>query len=272
MTSFRFGVVSGSHGDGRAWGETARRMEASGYSALLVPDTLYTPSPFLALTAAAAATTELHLGTWVLAAPLRSPSEVVRETRTIVELSAGRFELGIGAGRPQGEQDAVALGRHWGTPRERVDLVQATLEAARAELGNALPITVAGSGDRMLRLAGRLADTVALPLPPTATMSDVAAQAERVRASTAEGRAPLGLALQISGKGKVMAERMQAQRARVNVSGLGNVVLWVSEDLAAHISGIGSVDYFGNPSVQRSVSGMGSINARGKKKASVDTR
>lgn len=80
------------------------------------------------------------------------------------------------------------------------------------------------------------------------------------------------LALQISGKGKVMAERMQAQRARVNVSGLGNVVLWVSEDLAAHISGIGSVDYFGNPSVQRSVSGMGSINARGEKKASVDTR
>ena len=206
MTSFRFGVVSGSHGDARAWGETARRMEASGYSALLVPDTLYTPSPFLALTAAAAATTELHLGTWVLAAPLRSPSGVVRETRTIVELSAGRFELGIGAGRPQGEQDAVALGRHWGTPRERVDLVQATLEAARAELGDALPITLAGSGDRMLRLAGRLADTVALPLPPTATMSDVAAQAERVRASTAEGRAPLGLALQISGVGDDVPE------------------------------------------------------------------
>ena len=65
---------------------------------------------------------------------------------------------------------------------------------------------------------------------------------------------------------------MQAQRARVGVSGLGNVVLWVTEDLNAHISGIGSVDYFGNPAVQRSVSGMGNITARGEKKPSVDSR
>jgi hypothetical protein len=74
------------------------------------------------------------------------------------------------------------------------------------------------------------------------------------------------LALQISGKGKVIADRLQAQRARVNVSGIGNVVLWVTDDLSAHISGIGSVDYFGTPSVQRSVSGMGSINAKGDRK------
>lgn len=74
------------------------------------------------------------------------------------------------------------------------------------------------------------------------------------------------LALQISGKGKVIADRLQAQKARVNVSGLGNIVLWVTDDLAAHISGIGTVDYFGNPSVQRSVSGMGTISGRGEKR------
>jgi hypothetical protein len=74
------------------------------------------------------------------------------------------------------------------------------------------------------------------------------------------------MALQISGKGKVIADRLQAQRARVNVSGIGNVLLWVTDDLSAHISGVGSVDYFGNPAVQRSVSGMGSIGARGDKK------
>ena len=74
------------------------------------------------------------------------------------------------------------------------------------------------------------------------------------------------LALQISGKGKVVADRLQASRARVGVSGIGNVLLWVTDDLSAHISGIGSVDYYGNPSVQRSVAGMGSISARGDKK------
>lgn len=75
------------------------------------------------------------------------------------------------------------------------------------------------------------------------------------------------LSLQISGKGKVTADRLQAQRARVSVSGIGNVLLWVTDDLSAHISGVGSVDYFGSPNVQRSVSGMGSISARGDKPA-----
>ncbi|HEY9106681.1 MAG TPA: DUF2807 domain-containing protein, partial [Roseateles sp.] len=74
------------------------------------------------------------------------------------------------------------------------------------------------------------------------------------------------LALQISGKGKVVADRLQANKARVSVSGIGNVMLWVTDDLSAHISGIGSVDYFGRPNVQRSVSGMGTISAKGEKK------
>ena len=52
MSTFRFGVVSGAHGDARTWSERARRLEGSGYSALLVPDTLFTPSPFLVLAVA----------------------------------------------------------------------------------------------------------------------------------------------------------------------------------------------------------------------------
>jgi hypothetical protein len=74
------------------------------------------------------------------------------------------------------------------------------------------------------------------------------------------------MAVQISGKGRVIADRLQASKARVSVSGIGNVTLWVTDDLSAHISGIGSVDYFGKPTVQRSVSGMGTISAKGEKK------
>jgi len=206
MTSFRFGVVTGAHGDARAWSETARRVEGDGFSAVLVPDTLYTPSPFLVLAVAAAATTTLHLGTWVLAAPLRSPAATVREVRTLVELSGGRFELGLGAGRPQGETDAVALGVPWGSGRERVDQVEATIAAVRAALGDDLPLTLAAGGDRMMRIAGREAHTVALPLPPHADLAAVTAVAGRMRAATVPDRPPVELSLQIAGVGDAVPE------------------------------------------------------------------
>ncbi|WP_243062467.1 LLM class flavin-dependent oxidoreductase [Humibacter sp. RRB41] len=206
MTSFRFGAVSGAHGDARSWGESAQRLEDAGYSALLVPDTLYTPSPFPALAAAAVTTSTLHLGTWVLAAPLRTPEHTLRETRALVELSNGRFELGLGAGRPQAEQDAAALNVPWGSARDRVDRVQAVLEATRAAFGSAVPITLAASGDRMLRLAGRHAHAVALPLAPTADLDAVAATAKRVREATPAERPPLELSLQVVGVGDDVPE------------------------------------------------------------------
>ncbi|MDL9980187.1 LLM class flavin-dependent oxidoreductase [Microbacterium sp. ASV49] len=209
MTSFRFGAVTAVRGDARAWGEASRRLEASGFAAVLVPDTLWTPSPFLALTAAAAATTTLRLGTWVLAAPLRTPAAAVRDIRTLVELSGGRFELGLGAGRPGAEQDAENLGVPWGTPRERVDRVEATIAAVRGALGDDLPITLAASGDRMLRLAGRHAQGVALPLPPTATVAEIAAIADRVRAATPAARPPLELSLSVAGVGDDVPEWMR---------------------------------------------------------------
>ncbi|MFF2487409.1 LLM class flavin-dependent oxidoreductase [Microbacterium sp. NPDC058062] len=206
MTTFRFGVVTGAHGDAHAWSETARRVEGDGYSALLVPDTLFTPSPFLVLAVAAAASRTLRLGTWVLAAPLRTPAATIRETRTLVELSGGRFELGIGAGRPQGERDAEALGVPWGSGRERVDQVEAVISAVRGQLGDEAPITLAAGGARMLRLAGTHARTVALPLPPHADLAAVADVADRVRASTPPDRPPLELSLQLCGIGDDVPE------------------------------------------------------------------
>jgi alkanesulfonate monooxygenase SsuD/methylene tetrahydromethanopterin reductase-like flavin-dependent oxidoreductase (luciferase family) len=209
MTSFRFGAVTAVRGDTRAWGDAAARLEGAGFSALLTPDTLWTPSPFLALTAAAAATSTLRLGTWVLAAPLRTPAATVRETRALVELSGGRFELGLGAGRPGAEQDAEALGVPWGSPRERVDRVEGTIAAVRGAVGEDLPITLAAAGDRMVGLAGRHAQAVAIPLPPTADTAEVAAFAARVRAATPAGRPPLELSLSIAGVGDDVPDWMR---------------------------------------------------------------
>jgi alkanesulfonate monooxygenase SsuD/methylene tetrahydromethanopterin reductase-like flavin-dependent oxidoreductase (luciferase family) len=209
MTPFRFGAVAAVRGPARAWRDTAVRLESAGYSALLTPDTLWTPSPFPALAAVAASTTTLHIGTWVLAAPLRSAAATVRETRTLAELADGRFELGIGAGRPGGEKDAEALGVPWGTPGQRVDHVEATIAALRGALGDSPHLTMAAAGDRMLRLAGRHAQTLALPLAPTADTAAVAEVVARVRAATPADRPPLELALQVVGVGDDVPEWMR---------------------------------------------------------------
>ena len=110
-----FGLVLTPTGTGREWVEAVRKVEQQGWTSLLIPDTLWTPSPFPALAAAAAVTTTLRLRTWVIAAPLRSPAAIVRESATLQQLSDGRFELGIGTGRPDAEREAAILGVPWGT-------------------------------------------------------------------------------------------------------------------------------------------------------------
>lgn len=169
---FRFGVVAGKAPSGAEWAATARRAEELGYDTLLIPDTLNTYAPFPALAAAAAVTTRLHVGTYVLSAPNRTPGLVAYETEGLQQLSDGRFELGIGGGRPGAERDAEALGSDFGTPAERLALVERVIELVRRN-DHPPRVLVAASRPRMLKLAARLADTVALGLPPAATEEEL---------------------------------------------------------------------------------------------------
>jgi len=123
MTGFR-NLLCGSRGSRRkrrGWADRARSIEQQGWTSLLVPDTRWTPSPFPALAVAAAVTSVLRVRTWVIAAPLRSPAAVVRESSALQMLSDGRFDLGIGSGRPDAERDAARLGVPWGTGQQRID-------------------------------------------------------------------------------------------------------------------------------------------------------
>ncbi|WP_419817374.1 LLM class flavin-dependent oxidoreductase [Glaciibacter flavus] len=205
---FRFGAILSHRGDARAWADSAIELEALGYSTLLVPDTLWTPSPFLVLTAAAASTSTLRLGTWVLSAPLRRPAEVVRETTTIQELSGGRFELGIGAGRPGGDVDAATLGAEWGSPRHRVDRVHEVVTAAHAQIKPAPDIVIAGQGERMLRIAGAAASTLALPVSPDTDLDQLAALTDRVMTIAGDG---LELSLSVTGIGDDIPDWLRQQ-------------------------------------------------------------
>ncbi|WP_182872872.1 TIGR03621 family F420-dependent LLM class oxidoreductase [Microbispora sp. H10670] len=170
---FRFGIVAGLAPDAAAWTATARRAENLGYSTLLVPDTLGTLPPLLAMTAAATATTTLRVGTFVLAAPYRNPRLLAHELAGLDFLSGGRLEVGLGAGRPAAERDAHALGMPYGTAGERVAQVSSVIDEVRtafAEGGLSVrsqgpPVLVAGAGPRMLALAAEAADIVALAVP-----------------------------------------------------------------------------------------------------------
>lgn len=201
--AFRFGVVAGQVESRTGWTEFATRVEDAGFHTLLMPDTVNVAAPFSALAAAAAVTTDLRLGTFVLAAPLRPATAIAWESASLDRLSDGRFELGLGAGRPAAAREAELFGLPFGTPAERVDALTETLrvltdtfdEAANTATSGPYaqanylapvqrprpPIMLAAGGKRMLDLAGHAADIVNLALPPTSGEAEVAAKVSLLR-------------------------------------------------------------------------------------------
>ncbi len=184
MHDFRFGITASVAPDAAEWAALARRTEALGYATLVMPDHLTDQlSPMPALAAAAAATTSMHLGTFVLANDYRHPLLMAREAATLQFLSGGRFELGLGAGWMR--SDYRQLGMPYDRPGIRVDRLEETLAITRRLLaGEAVthagpyyplagarlapppartpPIMVGGGGPRVLRLAAREAQIVGL--------------------------------------------------------------------------------------------------------------
>jgi probable F420-dependent oxidoreductase len=181
---FRFGVVGAWARDAGDWAKQARDAEQLGYSSLLVPDTLDTLAPWPAVAVAAAVTSTLRVGPYVLATSRRHPDEVAWEASTLELLSSGRLELGLGAGRPAAAAEADRLGLAPQTPAERLARLRRTVTAVR-ERSPAVPLIVAGSGPRALALAGELADVVALGVPPDADERTLADAAGLVRGAAA---------------------------------------------------------------------------------------
>lgn len=103
-----------------SWADSVRWVEDAGYSTLFVPDHFNEGlGPIAAMATAAAASTELRIGSLVLAADYRHPVVLARELATIDLLSEGRLELGIGAGWKK--EDYVVAGIPMDPPKVRVD-------------------------------------------------------------------------------------------------------------------------------------------------------
>ncbi|MGZ6268038.1 MAG: TIGR03621 family F420-dependent LLM class oxidoreductase [Candidatus Limnocylindrales bacterium] len=186
MHPFRFAVQQASASSSEEWAALAQRAEALGYDLLVMPDHLNRQfSPFSALAAAAAATKRLRIGAFVFANDYRHPLMLAREAATLDVLSAGRFEMGLGAGWMT--SDYRGLGMTYDLPPRRVDRLEEAIplvkrllagetvthrgehyQMERASAGVPTvqrprpPLAIGAGGPRMLRIAAREAEIVGL--------------------------------------------------------------------------------------------------------------
>ncbi|MBM9504353.1 TIGR03621 family F420-dependent LLM class oxidoreductase [Actinacidiphila acididurans] len=169
---FRFGVSLFSTGSRTAWQSRARQAEDLGYDVLLVPDHFGMPAPFPALMSAAEAVS-IRVGTLVLNAGLHNPALLARDAAEVHRLTEGRLEVGLGAGYQPADYEAAGL--PYPSAAQRVEHLARTMRALREPVSpddqspgaartQGPPLLLAGSGERMLRLAGREADIVGFPL------------------------------------------------------------------------------------------------------------
>lgn len=193
---FRFGIQCKGPAEPGAWRALARKAEDLGWSTLTMADHFDEQlAPVPALMAAADATTALRVGTMVLANDYRHPVVVAKEAATLDLLTSGRFELGIGAGWMTSDYDAAGIPLE--RPGVRVGRLAEALTVLRGlwadgpfthdgdhyqvtdldgrpvpHTPGGPPIAVGGGGERVLRLAAREADIVAINVSLAAGVID----------------------------------------------------------------------------------------------------
>jgi probable F420-dependent oxidoreductase len=127
--------------------EVAQLVEERGFESLWFPEHTHIPAsratpypaggdlpsmywrsldPFVALTAAAMATTKLRLGTGICLVIERDPIITAKEAASLDLLSGGRFEFGVGAGWNREE-----MRNHGTDPRKRMAVLAERVEAIK---------------------------------------------------------------------------------------------------------------------------------------------
>jgi probable F420-dependent oxidoreductase len=187
----------------------ARSAEAAGFDRLNTADHLGYTSPFAVLAAAASVTERIRLRTYVLNVYFWNAALLAREVATIDALSAGRFELGLGAGHMKREHDDAGL--PFPPLADRV----AELERVLLDVQNRLektdytpppvqarvPVSIGAWSPGTMSIAARQAEIISLTgmvqlkgrPPGTFTLSDVPEvdeRLDRLRTTIARERPP----------------------------------------------------------------------------------
>jgi len=185
MRPFRFGVQVTRAPRGFTWVDFARHLEALGYATLTMPDHFDKQlAPLPALAAAAVGTERLRVGALVWDNDYKHPVVMAKELATIDVLSAGRLEIGLGAGWMRTDYDAAGL--PYDRPGVRIDRMVEAVQVMKGLFGDEAlkfagthyrveldgwpkpvqrphpPFLIGGGGKRMLTVAARHADIVGI--------------------------------------------------------------------------------------------------------------
>lgn len=169
---------------GSTWLDSARELEALGYSTVFVPDHLDEgPGPLAAMAAFAAVTDTVKVGALVLDCDFRHPAILARELATIDQIAEGRLEVGLGAGWKRADYDSSGIpmdraGVRVGRLQEHAAVLRGlwsgepfSFEGEHYEISDLTgtpapftpggpPLLVGGGAPRLLRWAGATADIV----------------------------------------------------------------------------------------------------------------
>lgn len=198
--------------------DIARAMEGAGLESLFVVESTHIPvseravlegthrngahslDPFAALSAAAAVTSRLNLGTGVCLVAQHDPITLARRVATLDHLSAGRFLFGVGAGwRPDEMRNhGVEPRLRWKVMREKVLAMQAIWTQDEAEFHGRFvdfdpilswpkplqrpypPVLVGGTGPLSLRAAATYGDGWMPIIEEVAAFEDQLAEVQRL--------------------------------------------------------------------------------------------
>jgi probable F420-dependent oxidoreductase len=255
LRAFRFGAGVTGAGSRAEWIALARRIEALGYGVLLVPDhfdELFLPS--VALMAAADATSQLRIGSYVFDNDFRHPALLAKEAAMLDLLSDGRLEFGIGAGwnladyeqtglsfesagvRIERLAEAITIVRQFFTQESvtyegkfyRVTALQGMPKPVQRPHP---PLFIGGGGKRVLTLAGQHADIVGLHFKVNADNT-----------VDAEERLEVALARKIAWVRDAARERFEAIELNLLLSGvvLANDRRQAAEERARELQARGS--------------------------------
>jgi 5,10-methylenetetrahydromethanopterin reductase len=172
----------------------ARQAEALGYTTFWIADSqLLMREAYVLMAVCAAQTSKIVLGTGVTNPMTRHPSVIAGAFATLDEMAPGRFIIGLAPGdsalRTIGqkppplrfvENSVVLIRRLLAGDTVRMEGTEARLKAPRP-----VPIYLAATGPKMLRLTGRVADGVLLGfLTDTVQMGPAMAEIQAGAAET----------------------------------------------------------------------------------------
>jgi probable F420-dependent oxidoreductase len=182
----RFGFTGGASSKRERLLESARTVEALGYSTFGLADHFVRPfAPLIAGQAVADATTTLRITQTVLAQDFREPAVLAKELATLDVLSDGRLQVGLGAGWLRQEYEDASI--RFDAASVRIERLEETAIILKGLFGDGPftfegqhysinnlkgtptppqrprpPIMIGGGGRKVLSVAARQADIVQL--------------------------------------------------------------------------------------------------------------